>query len=150
MLNSGQNFLSCVTLKFDRWPWKTIRHCFYATSSFVHHFTAITQFNSGNAKFGSKSAIFFVLWDLEIWRMTLKNNRAPLLILYQLKIYVSFHSHLWIKTGVTACKRPNWGKIWVEFCDLDLWFLTLTFCMDITSVNGNNSWKFHDDMMMGR
>ena len=47
---------SCVTLTFDRWHWKTIRHLFYATSSFVHHFTAINQFKlelqSGNAKFG--------------------------------------------------------------------------------------------------
>ena len=31
-VNSGQNlhFLSRVTLKFDRWPWKTIGHIFYA------------------------------------------------------------------------------------------------------------------------
>ena len=34
------DFLSSVTLKFDRWPWKTI--------------------------------------DLDIWQMTLKNNRTPL------------------------------------------------------------------------
>ena len=32
--------------------------------------------------------------------------------------------------------------------DLDLWPLTLTFCVNITSFNGNN-WKFHDDMMIG-
>ena len=64
-LNSGQNwwlFLSCVTLKFDRCPWKTIGHLFYAKSSFVHHFTAIDQFKLelqyGNAKFGSKLLIF--------------------------------------------------------------------------------------------
>ena len=38
------NFLSCVTLKFDGWPWKTIGHPFYATSSFVHHFIAIGEF----------------------------------------------------------------------------------------------------------
>ena len=31
-------FLSGVTLKFDRWPWKTIGHLFNTTSSFVHHF----------------------------------------------------------------------------------------------------------------
>ena len=30
------DILSCVTLKFDGWPWKTIGHLFYATSSFVH------------------------------------------------------------------------------------------------------------------
>ena len=31
------DFLSPVNLRFDRWPWKTIGHPFYA-SSFVHHF----------------------------------------------------------------------------------------------------------------
>ena len=38
------NFLVCMILKFDRRPWKTIGHLFYATSSFVHHFVAIGQF----------------------------------------------------------------------------------------------------------
>ena len=36
-LNSSQNqrfFLSRVTFKFDRWPWKTIGYLLYATSSF--------------------------------------------------------------------------------------------------------------------
>ena len=36
-------FFSRVTLKFDRWHWKTIGHLFYATSSFVHHFVAIGE-----------------------------------------------------------------------------------------------------------
>ena len=56
------NFWSPVTLKFDEWPWKTIGHLFYATSSIVHHFTAICGFKfklqSGNAQFGSKLVIF--------------------------------------------------------------------------------------------
>ena len=60
------NFLSHVTLKFDVWPWKTIGHLFYATSSFVHHFVAIgeskLELQSGNAKFGSNSTIFSALW----------------------------------------------------------------------------------------
>ena len=55
-------FLYCVTLKFDRWPWKTIGHLFYATSSFAHHFVDICKFKLelqfGNAQFGSKSKIF--------------------------------------------------------------------------------------------
>ena len=59
-------FLSHMTLKFDRWPWETIGHIFYATSSFVHHFIAIGQFKlelrSGNPQFGSKSAIFCPVW----------------------------------------------------------------------------------------
>ena len=54
--------LSCVTLKFDGWPWKTIGHLFFAVSSFVQHFIAISEFKlelqSGNAQFGSKSTIF--------------------------------------------------------------------------------------------
>ena len=135
------NFLSCVTLKFDGWPWRTIGHLFYTTSSFVHYFKFISEFKlklqSGNAQFGSKLPIFCPVWpwnlmydlgkqqgtsstlhqalciiskpwmnsnwsyspetlnsgqnrqffvpcDLEIWRMTLKNNRAPLLCCFKL------------------------------------------------------------------
>ena len=37
-------FLSCLTLKYDRWPWKTIAHLFYAASSFVHHFKVMGEF----------------------------------------------------------------------------------------------------------
>ena len=44
---------------------------------------------------------------------------------------------------------PETVKLGCDLCDLDLWPLTLTFCMDVTSVTGNNSWKFHDDTMMG-
>ena len=49
--------------------------------------------------------------DLEIWRMTFKNNRAPLLCYFNL--CAAFHSHWWIQTGVTVRKRP----IWVKFDD---------------------------------
>ena len=60
------DFFSRVTFKLDRWPWKTIGHLFYATSSFVHHFVAISKFKlelqSGNAQFGSKSMIFLAVW----------------------------------------------------------------------------------------
>ena len=41
------------------------------------------------------------------------------------------------------------AKLGYDLCDFDLWPMTLTICMDVTSVIGNNSWKFHDDMMMG-
>ena len=64
---------SRVTLKFDGWPWKTIGHLFYATSSFVQHFVPISEFKlelqSGNAQFGSKSTIFFscVTFKLDRW-----------------------------------------------------------------------------------
>ena len=60
------NFLSRVTLKFDRWPWKTIGHLFYLASSFVHHFIAISEFKlelqSENAQFRSKWTNFGAVW----------------------------------------------------------------------------------------
>ena len=61
------------------WPWnlmddlgKKIGHLFYTTtSSFVHHFKAMGKFKleiqSGNAQFGSKSAIFCPVWP---WNLT--------------------------------------------------------------------------------
>ena len=67
-------FLSCVTLKIDIWPWKTIGHLSYAASTFVYHFIANGEFKlelqSGNAQFGSKSMIFFSC-------VTLKFDRWP-------------------------------------------------------------------------
>ena len=142
---------------------------------------------------------FFLPCDLEIWQMTMKNNRAPLPCCF--KLCASFHCHWWNQTGNTVRKHPIWVKIdnffspvtlkfdvwpwktighgtsskqhqalciisspyvnsyWSygpettkwghDLCDLDLWPLTLTFCMDITFVNGNNSWKFQDYRMTG-
>ena len=52
---------------------------------------------------------FFSPCDLEIWWMTWKNNRAPLL--YYIKLCVSFQIRWWIQTGVTVRKRPIWVKI---------------------------------------
>ena len=31
---------------------------------------------------------------------------------------------------------PEMAKLGFDLCDLDLWPLTLTFCMDVTFVNG--------------
>ena len=155
------NILSRVTWKFDGWPWKIVGHLFYTTSSFVHYFKSIgevkLELQSGNARFRSKLVICFVphdleIWwmtlknnrtphlyhilcvitkpwvnqnrsysretlnsgqnrhfvvpcDLEIWRMTLKNNREPLL--RYITLCASFHCHMWIKTGITVRKRLN-------------------------------------------
>ena len=124
MLNSGKKlviFLSRVTLKIDGWLWKTIENLSYAASSFVHHFIAIGEFKlelqSGNTQFGSKLTIFLPC-DLEIWRMTLKNNRAPLLS--NIKLCASFHCHMWIQTGVTVWKRLN-GVMTSVTLTFDLW-----------------------------
>ena len=56
--------------------------------------------------------------DPEIWQMTLKNNRAPLLSI--IKLYASFHHHMWIETGVSVRKRLSWVVNSVTFT-FDLW-----------------------------
>ena len=53
--------------------------------------------------------------------MTLKNNRAHLITYF--KLCVSFHSRLWIQTGVTVWKHPIWVKI-------DDFFSRVTFKLD--------------------
>ena len=62
---------------------------------------------------------FLAPCDLETWRMTFKNNRAPLLS--NIKLYVSFHHHIWIQTGVTVRKLLSWVVTSVTLTfDLDL------------------------------
>ena len=116
--------LSHVTLKFDGWPWKTIGHLSFAVSSFVQHFIAIGEFKlelqSGNDL--GQIRRFLELCDLEIWHMTLKNNRAPLLCYF--KLYASLRSHRWIQAWVTVRKRPIWVKI-DDF--LAVWPCNLTY-----------------------
>ena len=103
------DFKSHATLKFDRWPCKTIGHLFYATSSFMHHFIPIGkskfELQSGNAQFGSKASIFLALWPRNFTDDP-KKNRASLLFYF--KLCVSFRTHCWIQIGVTIWKPPNW------------------------------------------
>ena len=99
------DFLSCVILKFDGWPWTIIGHPFYATLSFEHHFIAISHFNllqSGNAQCGSKPVSSGSC-------MTFKNHKAPLLCYF--KLFASFHNHRWIQTWVIVRKPSIWVKI---------------------------------------
>ena len=65
---------------------------------------------------------FFSPCDLEIWWMTPKNNRAPLLCYF--KLFASFRSHWWIQTGVSVWKRLIWVKIDDFF--LAVWPCSLT------------------------
>ena len=107
-----------MTLKFDG---KIIRHVFYTIPSFVYHFRSISEFKlklqCENAQSGSNLVIFLAVWP---WRMTLKNNRAPLLFYF--KLCASFRSHQWFQTGDTVRKPPIWTKI------DDLWsHVTLQF-----------------------
>ena len=116
-----------MTLIFDGWPPKTIGHLFHATLCFLHHFIAIGKFNWSDSpetsNLGQNQQIFKPC-DLEIWRMTFKNNRAPLLCYF--KLCAAFRSHWWIQTGVTVRKRPLWVKFDVFFYpyDLEIWQMT--------------------------
>ena len=129
-LNSGQNqlfFVPCdleiqwMTLKNDRDPLL----CYInVISSSMHHFKAIGEFKlklSPETLNSGQNRRFFVPCDLQIWWMTLKNNRAPLL--YYFKLCAAFRSHWWIKTGVTVRKRLIWVKI-DDFLAVWPWNLT--------------------------
>ena len=78
-----------------------------------HLFIAIGRFKlelqSGNAKFGSK---------LAIWWMTLENNKAPYLTYF--KLCASLHGHRSIQTRVTVRKRQIRVKIG-DFCPMWPW-----------------------------
>ena len=68
--------------------------------------------------------------------MTLKNNRAPLLI--TIKLCASFHHHMRIQTGVTVRKRLSWVLTSV-ILTFDLWpwpfARTLLFSLVISPEN---------------
>ena len=115
-LNWDQNrrfFSPLVTLKFEQMTLRIYRAPHLCYFKLLHHFIAICEFKlelqSSNAPIRVKISNFFVLCDLEIRRMTFKNNRAPFLCYF--KLDTSFHSHWSIQTGVTVRKRTLWVKI---------------------------------------
>ena len=101
---SGSNstlFKSLVTMKFDGWP---------STRQIWGIWKLRPAYSPETPNLG-QNRWCFVPCDLEIWWMTLENNRASLLCCF--KLCATFHSHRWIQTGVTVRKRP----IWVKFDD---------------------------------
>ena len=122
-----------MTLNLDGWPWERVGPSKLLASFHSHLWIwtgVIIQkcWNPGQIcdfffayvalKLDGWSLIwqFYGLCDLEIGRLC--------------NICVIFCSHLWIQMEVMT-------KICFDLCDLDPWFLTLTFCMYITYVNGN-------------
>ena len=65
-----------------------------------------------------QNRLYFAPSVLEIWQITLKNNRAPLLS--NIKLCASFHHHMWIQTGVTVRKRLS-GVMTSVTLTFDLW-----------------------------
>ena len=151
-------FLGRVTLKFDRWPWKTIGHletwqmtlknnrapllCYFKLcASFRSHQWIQTRVTARKSPIGVKIDDFLSRMTLKFDGWTWKTvGTSP-----------QHHQALCIISSPYVNLNWNYGletaKLGFDLCDLDLWPLTLTFCMDLTFVIGNNSWKFHDDMM---
>ena len=150
-------FLSPVTLTFDRWPStlgnspKHYQSIWIISSSYMN---SNVSYTSEVPDVGQIRRFLRATWpwnltddlpvgtpnlgqirrflepcDLEIWRMTLKNNRAPLPSI--IKLYAWFHHHMWIQTGVTVRKRLI---CWVVTS------VTLTFDLDLLHVRHFCHW----------
>ena len=111
--SANAQFGSKLAIFSPVWPWKLTDDLEKKGTSFVlRQALCITSNPSVNSNWiysqerhsSCKNWRFFVPRDLEIWWMTLKINRAPLL--YWFKLCASFYSHWWIQTGVTVWKRP--------------------------------------------
>ena len=128
-------FFSCVTLENNRAPLLNYIQALciiskpWVNSNWSY---SLETLNSG------QNLQFFVPCDLEIWWMTLKNNRAPLLS--NIKLCASFHHHKWIQTGVTVRKRLRW----VLTSDLDL--LHQALCI-ISKPWVNSNWSYSPEML---
>ena len=138
------NFYSRVTLKFYWWPSKTIGQLFYSIWSFVQHFLAIgevkNELQSRNAQSGSNSTIFSAVWP---WNLTDDLEKT----IGHLSWATSSYMHHFIIICEFKLELES-GKLGRDLCDFDLWSLTLTFCMDLTLVLADISWKCHDDTVM--
>ena len=117
-----------MTLKFYRWPCKTIGHLFHATLSFVHHFKAISEFKlklqSGNVQFRSKSVIF-------LSRVTLKFDWWPWKTIGHLFYATSNFVHQFVAISEFILELQSGNEqfgsksmIFLEPCDLEIWRMT--------------------------
>ena len=130
-LNLGQNrrfFEPCdleilrMTLKKNR---ASLLCYFKLCAAFRTHWWIQTGVTVRKGPIWVKFRRFLEPCDLEIWLITLQNNRVPLLCYF--KLCAAFRTHWWIQTGVTVRKRPIWVKFrrFLEPCDLEIWLMTL-------------------------
>ena len=118
-------FESRVTLKFAGWPWKTIGHLFYATSSFVQHFVPIGEFKlelqSGNAQSGSNSTVLRAVWSWNLQADLEKQWGTSSMLLQALRsISYPLVNSNWSYSPAT----PNLGQIRRFFRAVWPWNLT--------------------------
>ena len=108
-------FLSRATLKFDGWPWKTMRDLFYTTPSFVRHFKSIHQWiqtwvTVGKHSIRVKIGVCCPVWP---WSMTddLEKQQGTSSILLQLQSgNAQFGSKSTIFFSLVTLKYDKW--IW--------------------------------------
>ena len=121
-LQSGNaQFGAKLTIFLAVWPWNLTDDLDkqHGTSPKQHQAVSIisSSYVNSNWSYGPETPNLGQIWrflepyDVEIWGMTLQNNRAPLLCYF--KLCASFRSHWWIQTSITVRKRP----IWVKFDD---------------------------------
>ena len=96
----------CTTLKNNR---ASLLYYIKLCVSFQIHRWIQTKVTVWKRSIRVKIGDFFVLCDLEIWWITLENNRAPLL--HYIKLCASFHTHWWFQISVTVRKRSIRVKI---------------------------------------
>ena len=110
------NFVATNELirEFDGWPGKQKgttstplqTWCIISSLSAIQNWSYSPKtINSG------QNSRYFYRCGIEIWRMTLKNNRAY--VLHRFKLCASLHSHPWIQTGALVRKPSNRGELWM-------------------------------------
>ena len=111
-----------MTSKNDRAP---LLYYIKLCASFHIHRWIETEFTVRKRSFRVKIGNFFVLCDLEIWWITLENNRAHLL--YYTKLCAAFQIHRWIQNWSYSPKTLNLGQNQRFFvlCDLEIWQMIL-------------------------
>ena len=117
---SNSTIFSPVTKKFYGWPSKTIGHLFYAISSFVHHFVAISEFKlelqSGNAQFGSNSRIFRAVRPRNLTDKPIINSSLPKVVVMmhisESTLSYTWHKHFSSYCDVFSCDQ---AALWTVF-----------------------------------
>ena len=80
--------------------------CFKLCASFHSHRWIQAKVTVRKRSIWLKISDFLSRVTLKFDEWPLKNNKAPLLS--NIKLYTSFHHHMWIQTGVTVQKRLSW------------------------------------------
>ena len=91
-----------MTLKNNRAP----RLCYFKLCASYHsHWWIQTGVTVRKCPIWIQIVDFLAMWPWNL-RDDMGNKRAPLLS--NIKLYASFHHHMWIQTGVTVRKRLSW------------------------------------------